>query len=93
MRSRTPLLAIYDVPRIGHVHLIYRAQLVRPDLQPGAESRSARLFPWDDIPWSELAFPSVLWSLRRFDEVRGSIAFQPAGKPTGDEEGWKALRR
>lgn len=32
------LLALYDVPRIGHVHLVYRARLPNDTLAPGPES-------------------------------------------------------
>jgi hypothetical protein len=27
-----------------------------------------RLFEWDEIPWPELAFPSVTWALRHYRE-------------------------
>ena len=30
---------------------------------PGTESLEVRLFAWDEIPWGELAFPSVRWVL------------------------------
>lgn len=85
------LLALYDVPRIGHVHLVFRAVLGGPELAPGHESAEARLFAWSEIPWRQLAFPSVLWSLRRFDEVRGWPSFPPAGNPAPDAEGWREL--
>jgi ADP-ribose pyrophosphatase YjhB (NUDIX family) len=85
------LLALYDVPRIGHVHLIYRARLPGAELAPGPESAEASLFAWPEIPWRRLAFPSVLWSLRRFDEVRGQTSFPPARNPGPDAAGWREL--
>jgi ADP-ribose pyrophosphatase YjhB (NUDIX family) len=85
------LLAVYDVPRIGHVHLIYQARLPSDHLAPGPESEEARLFPWTEIPWRQLAFPSVLWSLRRFDEVRGQASFPTTGNPAPDAAGWREL--
>src|SRR5579884_2311174 len=33
------LLAVYDIPRISQVQLIYRARLLGPDVAPGPESR------------------------------------------------------
>ena len=46
--------------------MVYRAHMLSADLDPGPESQSAALFEWDDIPWDELAFPSVSWSLEMF---------------------------
>jgi ADP-ribose pyrophosphatase YjhB (NUDIX family) len=64
------LLAIYDIPRISQVQLIYRALLLDPDVAPGPESLEVGLFAWEDIPWQELAFPSVGWSLHQEREVQ-----------------------
>ena len=59
------LLAVYNIPRISQVQLIYRARLAAPDIAPGPESAEVGLFAWADIPWDELAFPSVRWALGR----------------------------
>ncbi|HTJ65052.1 MAG TPA: NUDIX hydrolase, partial [Alphaproteobacteria bacterium] len=61
------LLAVYSVPRISQVQLIYRATLAEPGFSAGPESLEVELFDWDEIPWDELAFPSVKWAL---DEYR-----------------------
>ena len=53
------LLGLYSVPRLSQVHVIYRARLVSPDVAAGEESLEVRLFAWDEIPWNDLAFPSV----------------------------------
>jgi ADP-ribose pyrophosphatase YjhB (NUDIX family) len=58
------LLAVYDIPRLSQVQLIYRARLYGPELAPGPESLEAQLFTWDEIPWPDLAFPSVAWALQ-----------------------------
>jgi ADP-ribose pyrophosphatase YjhB (NUDIX family) len=60
------LLAVYDIPRISQVQLIYRARLVTPAFAAGVESAEVRLFAWDEIPWPELAFPSVHWALEQY---------------------------
>ena len=39
------------------------------------------LFEWDDIPWEDLAFPSVHWALAHFKEVEGKKDFTP--RPEG----------
>jgi hypothetical protein len=42
--------------------------MLSPDLDHGPESLSAALFDWEDIPWDDLAFPSVEWSLNMFKD-------------------------
>ena len=69
------LLGLYSVPRLSQVHVIYRARLVSPDVAAGEESLEVRLFAWDEIPWDDLAFPSVHWSLRHYRESMGKATF------------------
>jgi ADP-ribose pyrophosphatase YjhB (NUDIX family) len=66
------LLAIYDIPRISQVQLIYRARLLDPGVAPGPESLEVALFDWDAIPWDDIAFPSVHWALHQEREARQS---------------------
>jgi ADP-ribose pyrophosphatase YjhB (NUDIX family) len=72
-----PLLAVYNVARIGQVHLFYAASLPRPAFGVGDETLEVRLFAWDEIPWSELAFPSVEWALQAWHERRGRPDLPP----------------
>jgi ADP-ribose pyrophosphatase YjhB (NUDIX family) len=78
------LLAVYSIPRISQVQLIYRARLVAPDIEAGPESLEVGLFEWDRIPREEIAFPSVHWALAHFDEVRGLEDFPPRSNPAGE---------
>ncbi len=78
------LLAVYNIPRISQVQLIYRARLTSPDVAAGVESQEVRLFDWADIPWQDIAFPSVHWALNRHREVDGGGAFQPGTNPPGE---------
>lgn len=80
----TALLAIYSVPRISQVQIFYRARLARPDFGVGPESLEVALFAWEDIPWDELAFPSVHWALKHYHEVRDKAVFQPFANPAED---------
>src|ERR1044071_1739991 len=66
------LLAIYDIPRISQVQLIYRARLLDEAVAAGPESLEVDLFGWNDIPWDDLAFPSVRWALHHEREARQS---------------------
>ncbi len=58
------LLAIYSIARIHQVQLIYRALLTDPAVSAGPESQEVALFHYDELPWDELAFPTVQWALQ-----------------------------
>lgn len=75
------LLAVYNIPRISQVQLIYRARLADAAIAAGPESLEARLFAWDDIPWTTLAFPSVHWALHHFRDGRLSGDWTPRTNP------------
>jgi hypothetical protein len=62
--------------------LIYRAKLLSPDVAAGPESEAVGLYAWDEIPWTELAFPSVQWALGHFREVEGQTDYAP--RPEGE---------
>jgi ADP-ribose pyrophosphatase YjhB (NUDIX family) len=78
------LLAMYSVARIGQVQIMYRARLLSPDIACGPESSDVALVTWEQIPWAELAFPTVVWALAHFHESRGKTDFATYGNPTGD---------
>ena len=54
-----PLFSLLNVPRVGQVHMYYRATLLSDQFDPGFETMEARLFNEKDIPWDELAFRTV----------------------------------
>ena len=61
--AESELLAIYNLAG-SQVQMIYRVDLASSDsVEAGTESLEARLFGWDDIPWDDLAFPTVRWTL------------------------------
>jgi ADP-ribose pyrophosphatase YjhB (NUDIX family) len=78
------LLAVYHIPRISQVQMIYRAQLIDGSFEAGPESEVVDLFDWDQIPWAEIAFPSVHWALNHFREVEGEAVFAPRCNPPGE---------
>ncbi|MFN4165577.1 MAG: NUDIX domain-containing protein [Ferrovibrio sp.] len=78
------LLAVYNIPRISQVQLIYRATLASPEFSAGPESLEVRLFGWDDIPWQDLAFPSVHWALHHYRAVEGQARFPTHANPPGE---------
>ncbi len=62
------LIGIYEIPHVSHVYVIYRARMTGAEYGPGPESSEVALLAWADIPWREIAFPSVTWALERFRE-------------------------
>jgi ADP-ribose pyrophosphatase YjhB (NUDIX family) len=80
------LLAIYDVAHLSQVQMFYRARMKTPEFGAGEETLEARIFPWSDIPWRELAFYSVSWALDAFERSRLETWFVPFGNPS--ERDW-----
>lgn len=78
------LLAVYSIPRIAQVQLMYRAELAHPTFSAGEESLEVALFGWDEIPWEELAFPSVHWALTQFRSVEDQSVIVPFSNPDGE---------
>ena len=72
------VLAIYTVRRLGQVQIMHRASL-DGSYGVGEESEEVRAFAWDDIPWDEVAFPTVVYALHH--HRRGP---PPGGGPHGD---------
>lgn len=79
----TGLLAIYSVPRISQVQLIFRSVLDRSDFSPGPESLEVALFDFDKIPRAEIAFPTVHWMLAAEKALEEGRATAPFFNPEG----------
>lgn len=80
------LLAVYSVRRINQVQLLYRARLLDAAVAPGPESLEVALVDWADIPWDDLAFPTVRWILEHAQAVRhGPWPAPTVGNPGGEE--------
>ena len=58
------LFSLLNVPHVHQVHLFYRATLLDLNYAAGVESLEVALFSEADIPWSEIAFPTVSHTLR-----------------------------
>jgi len=60
------LFSLLNVPHVHQVHLFYRATLQDIDYAAGVESLEVGLFSEAEIPWDEIAFPTVDITLRAF---------------------------
>lgn len=75
------LLGLYNIAAIGQLYVVYRAAMLSGDFGVGPESLEVRQFAWDDIPWADLAFPSIRWSLQDYKKVEGQKGFAPFTEP------------
>ncbi|HEY4126545.1 MAG TPA: NUDIX hydrolase [Gammaproteobacteria bacterium] len=62
--------ALVNVPHVDQVHLMFRAVLKDGRHSPGPESLETKLVDEEDIPWGEIAFPSMRFTLDRYLEDR-----------------------
>jgi ADP-ribose pyrophosphatase YjhB (NUDIX family) len=78
-----PLFSLVDVPHISQVHLFYRGRLLGGVHAPGAESLETALYAEEEIPWAELAFRSVTFTLRAYlaDRRSGSFGMHTTSLP------------
>jgi ADP-ribose pyrophosphatase YjhB (NUDIX family) len=84
------ILALFSISRIGQVQVIFRAGFANPATPRyacGPESAEVRLFGWDEIPWDNIAFPSVHWALSAWRDAAGRALAAPAGNPAADLRG------
>lgn len=65
------LYTLINLPHINQVYMIFRADLAG-GFSAGPESLEVALFEEDEIPWDELAFPTIERTLRHFYADRGN---------------------
>lgn len=77
------LLAVVDVVHAGQVHVFFRGHLLDGKFAAGEETLETRLFLPSDIPWKEIAFPSVTIALERYlaDQQSGTETVHRASVP------------
>ena len=63
-----PLFSLLNVAQVHQVHLFYLARLKDLDFAPGIESLDVKLFTEKEIPWDDLAFPTIRKTLELFFE-------------------------
>ena len=62
------LFTVISVPHIDQVYTFFTAKIINDDFGPTAESSEVQLFNYEDIPWDELAFPTVMRTIKLFLE-------------------------
>ncbi|HET7363853.1 MAG TPA: NUDIX hydrolase [Burkholderiales bacterium] len=71
---------LISVPRVNQVHLFYRARLRSMEFKPGEETLEVALVEEAGIPWQEIAFRTVAYTLKCWfeDRSRGNYQFHAA---------------
>lgn len=85
-----PLYALYNIPHINQVYILFRARLLDLDYSPGAETLETKLVDEEEVPWEELAFATVRNTLRHYYSDRRSGRY---GVHTGTIEPMKGGER
>ncbi|GAB3053173.1 NUDIX hydrolase [Acinetobacter apis] len=60
------MYCMYDIPRIGQIYALFKAKLRDHQFGAGPETLESRLFEEHEIPWDQLAFPSVKKTLQHY---------------------------
>ena len=60
------LFTVYSLPDMNQVHLFFLAHLNDTNFFPGIESSETELFSEEKIPWEDIAFRSVGFTLKQF---------------------------
>src|SRR3954462_6095213 len=69
------LYALYNIPHINQVYILFRARLLDMDFSAGAETLETRLFTEAEIPWEQIAFATVRNTLTHYFSDRKAGEF------------------
>ncbi len=81
---------LLNVPRTNQIHLFFSATLETPHYEITSESSAVAMVAFDDIPWSQLAFPTVYKALKDFVNDWPKQEFLPKDGDIGRED-WVTL--
>lgn len=60
------LYMLFNLPHINQVYMFFRGQLAGQEFSAGDESLEVRLFSEAEIPWDQLAFPTIGKTLKQY---------------------------
>ena len=64
------LYTVISLPHINQIYMLYLAKLVDLNFSAGPESLDVQLFTEEEIPWNNLAFRTIDFTLKRYFEDR-----------------------
>jgi ADP-ribose pyrophosphatase YjhB (NUDIX family) len=71
------LYAVYSIPHVSQVYILFRARLLDAAVKAGAETLEVRLCTEQEVPWDEIAFATVKNALLHYfaDRKAGTFGF------------------
>ncbi len=81
-----PLFSLVNVLHVDQIHVFYLAHMTSPSFQAGVESLEVALFDESNIPWDDLAFMTVIKTLKWYfaDRKAGLLTANQAVVPHQD---------
>ncbi len=67
------LFSVYSLPRVGQVYMMFLADMKNPDHGSGTESLEVALFKKDKIPWDQIAFSAISFTLEKYFSDSGQV--------------------
>ena len=84
------LYAVFNLPYVDQVYIMFRSRLLDLDFSAGEESQDVRLYREEDIPWDEIAFTTVKETLKFYFADRNKGKFrQHTGDVIKNEGGYR----
>jgi ADP-ribose pyrophosphatase YjhB (NUDIX family) len=69
------LFVTVNLPHINQVYMLFRGRLLDLDYSPGEESLEVELMTEQQMPWAEMAFPTVTEALKLYFADRAAGHF------------------
>lgn len=85
------LFTMIDITDIGQIHMFYTAQMHNAEHAPGIESSETWLAREDEVPWRDLAFPTIYRTLELYFADQRANAFSLHNEAI-DKHAWARMR-
>lgn len=69
------LYTVFSLPHISQIYVMYRAELLDLNFSAGIESLEVKLFSEDEIPWDNIAFKTIVQTLKYYFKDRKNNHF------------------
>jgi ADP-ribose pyrophosphatase YjhB (NUDIX family) len=77
------LHSLYSLPHVNQVYAIFLADMNSENFKAGDETLECKLYEISDIPWDEIAFTAVHFSLKKYMEnIAGAKGYTFLGQLT-----------
>lgn len=70
------LYTLFNLPHINQVYIFFRGEVINGKFGVGEESLESQLFEEHEIPWDNLAFPTIYKTLKHFYADREKGEYQ-----------------